>query len=147
MATAPAIFGADQFLVTVTFDDIPNPVQFSMRSGGEFDSSTVQSYPGGMLPARVRPGQKTVGDLTLSKDFEFGDAGIMSVLATKVGKGGATCTSQPLDADGHAYGRGFVWTGLLKGLTTPEHDATSPDSNARWTVVLTPTTTLGSVNT
>lgn len=143
---APAVFGADQFLVTVKVDDL-DAVQFSARSGGEFDSSTVQSYPGGMLPARVRPGQKTVSDITVSKDFEFGDAGVMAALATRVGKANVSCTSQPLDADGHAYGRGFVWTGIVKGMTTPEHDASSPDSNARWTLVITPTTTLGSVNT
>jgi hypothetical protein len=146
-----ATFGQDQFLVSAQVgqpgtDGFVDLGTFAQRSGGEKDSDTQQVYKGGMQPAEARPGRPTRSNITLTKPFEYGDGAKIAAIDPRVGRAPIKCTSQPLDADGNPFGRGFVWTGILKGLTTPEHDAASTD-NATWSLVIETSTTMGSVNT
>jgi hypothetical protein len=144
-------FGADQFTVragigTPGTDDYVDLGLFSNKSGGDTDSPTNQTYPGGMQPAVVRGGQRTQSDVVLQRTFQYGDAGLIINAQPRCGRAVASCYQQPLDADGHAYGAGFTWTGLLKAITTPSHDASS-EADTTWSLTITPSTTLGAINT
>ena len=66
-------------------------------------------------------------------------------VGVRIGRARITVTKQPLDADGNVRGlTALTFTGMLKGLTHPEHDAESTD-RTNWTVVATPNGVLGRV--
>jgi hypothetical protein len=154
---APPVFiSAEQFLVTANLGTAPAPGHaagddyldlgtWTTFSGGEMDSSTQSVHPGGMNPPVVTGGRATTGDITITRPFQVGDHNLIFQLSTRVGRASITVTKQPLDADGNVAGlTALVFSGMLKGLTHPEHDAESTD-RANWSVVITPNGTFGRV--
>jgi hypothetical protein len=97
-------------------------------TGGEIDSNELKYLPGGMKPQISLGGSVTTNNLTVQVMYESSRfVSIIDQLVAAVGKAGVTVTKQPLDQDGIAFGRSFVYQGTLKQLMPPEHDSTSSD--------------------
>jgi hypothetical protein len=118
----------DQYAVTVQVDAVSLGT-FDKLSGGELDSEETKYRPGGMGAEVSLGGPKTVTNITVSRIYSL-DADHstnLSTLKASVGKGVATVTKQPLDADGNTYGSPIVYTGVLKNVKLPDHDSGSND--------------------
>jgi hypothetical protein len=135
----PTYLSADRFRVVVTVEGESSfkNILFSRFSGGDLDSEPSVVHPGGMSAAVVTGSRKTTADITVQKPFELGDMGRIWHIQDRVGSGTVTVSKQPVDANGHDTGHGFSYTGILKGINHPEHDADSTDS-AMWGLVITP---------
>ena len=98
------------------------------REGGELDSEENKYPPGGMQPKISLGGARTTGNLTMSRLYRLQrDHDKIQFLFNNVGRGEAIASQQPLDLNGHSYGRPIVWRGVLKRVTPPPHDSKSND--------------------
>lgn len=122
-----ALIRKDQFNVTLSIDGKSYGV-WDKHDGGEIDSSEKKYKPGGMGKEQSLGGTKTTGNITLERAYDLQrDGSILAELKAKAGKGVATVTKQPLDADGIAFGPQEVEVGTLKRVTPPSHDSNSTD--------------------
>lgn len=117
----------DQRRVTLTVDGVSYGV-WDTKGGGTVDSEELKHRKGGMGAQRALGGPQTVENLTLAKLVEPEVWPEIRVLRGRVGKGDCTCTEQPLDDDGNAFGPPDVYTGKLKSVKSPDHDANSADA-------------------
>lgn len=119
---------ADQYAVTVTVDGRAIGT-FDTFSGGEVDSEETKYRPGGMAAQVSLGGPVNVGNVTVGRLYDgVRDDELVPWLRSRIGKGAATVTRQPLDTDGNVFGRPWVYTGVLKMLTVPDHDSNSADA-------------------
>jgi hypothetical protein len=119
---------ADQFNVTCVVDG-QDLGTFDKFAGGEVDSEETRYRPGAMGAPISLGGAVTVNNVTISRLFDLNrDGGIVHWLISRAGKGKVTINKQPLDVDGNAFGRPLVYTGMLKQITSPEHDSESSDA-------------------
>jgi hypothetical protein len=113
----------DAFDVTVKVDGTDLGV-WSKCDGGAVDSDELTYAPGGMGPKVSLGGHATVAEVTVTAlyDLDFFQP-LIHWLIGRAGKGQAVINKQPLDADGNAFGRALVYSGILKTVTPPVHDA------------------------
>lgn len=125
----------DQHQTTVTVDGVPLGV-FDTIDGGEADSEETKYRPGGMAEEISLGGRGTISNVTLGRLYELArDHDTIRWLMARRGKARATVTRQPLDVDGNAFGRPFVYTGTVKTVTLPKGDSNSNNA-AVWTMVV-----------
>jgi hypothetical protein len=102
---------------------------FDRKSGGQTDSEETKHRPGGMGPEESLGGFVTMENVVVSRvprpNVDTGD--LLGFLRARVGKAQAQVTEQFLDADGNPIGNPQVFGGILKRVTTPEHDSSSSD--------------------
>lgn len=120
---------ASQNLITVSVAGEQLGV-FATRSGGETTAEVSKSRPGGMQPEEVYPAEPTTGDVTVSRTMKRdrptgSDYDLARRLRPKAGKVDMVISEQPLDANGLAWGKPTVWTGLLTGVNGGDADANS----------------------
>lgn len=149
---SPTVITSDQFLVTASVGTPGQPGylnlgQWSGHTGGDITAPITDHFFGGMDPPVPATGRRTMDTVELRRPFAYGDAGIIINLAPRVGKVNMRCAMQPLDADGHPFGAGFVETGVLQGIVRPEHDAASEGDSTQWGLTMKPSPTLGATNT
>jgi hypothetical protein len=123
----------DQYNVTVVIvkgDETKRLGTFDKLSGGEIDSEEVKYRPGAMGPQITLGGYRNVGNLTVSRLYQFDrDHAIAGWLSDAVGKATVTVSKQPLDIDGNVTGKALVYSGgKLKRVQFPEHDSESSDA-------------------
>lgn len=97
-------------------------------SGGEVDSEETTYRPGGLADQITLGGAVTTGNLTVSKLYDEAVHGLYHWLVGLAGRGTGVVTKQPLDADGHAFGRPIVYSVRLKSVTAPEVDSEGNDA-------------------
>lgn len=119
---------ADQQRVTLTVAGVSYGV-FDKKSGGLSDSEELKYRKGGMGPERTFGGPGMTENVTISKIVE-GAAGWAEIRALRQqrGRGACTCVVQALDDDGNAIGQPDVYTGILKSVSSPDHDSNSADA-------------------
>ena len=65
--------------------------------------------------------------MVVSRNYALGrDDGWMPTLRNAAGKKSMSVNLIPLDSDGHAFGNGTTWTGILQRVRGPQ-----PDSNSQ----------------
>lgn len=117
----------DTFQCTVTVDG-RNLGVFRGRTGGAGDSEETKMRLGGMGPQVSLGGPQTMENVTVTKEFDLdGIANDVPWLMAGRGRLSASVVVQPLDEDGNAHGRRVTWTGKLKQVTYPDHDAEGND--------------------
>lgn len=149
---SPTVITTDQFLVTASIGTAGQPGfvdlgQWAGHTGGDINSTINDHFFGGMQPAVPAGSRRTMDVVQLRRPFAYGDGGLIINLAPRVGRAQVRCAMQPLDADGHPFGAGFVETGLLQDLIRPEHDAASEGDGTPWGINIKPGATLGATNT
>ena len=101
---------------------------FDGFSGGEADSEDSKHRPGGMGDEISLGGQKTIGNVTISRLYDLErDHGKVKPLMNRVGRARIVASRQPLDRDGFPVGEPDVYTGVVKSVTKPDHDSNSDD--------------------
>lgn len=120
----------DQFRVTVSYRNARGEwIQtgvWDKFSGGEADSEETKYKPGGMGQERSLGGSQTVSNVTVTRLYDIverDDHTLARTLRAGRGKYLMSVSKQPLDADGNAFGRPDVYTGMLKRVKTPDHDS------------------------
>jgi hypothetical protein len=117
----------DQRRVTVSVAGFAAGV-FDTKTGGAIDSEELKHRSGGMGPQKARGGPITVENVTLTREVDQAEWALMREHFLRgVGKADVTVTDQPLDVDGNAFGQPLVYTGKLKRVMPPEHDANAAD--------------------
>lgn len=123
----PTYAREDTFSCTVTIGGRDLGV-FRGRTGGAGDSEETKMRLGGMGGQVSLGGPQTMENVTVSKELDLdGIANDVPWLYAGRGKLAAKVTQQPLDADGNAHGRRVTWSGKLKQVSYPEHDAEGND--------------------
>lgn len=99
------------------------------KDGGEVDSDQQSYKPGGMAAPISLGGSKTVGNLTLRRNYRLGrDHPNSQRWIDWSGKANVRAVGQPLDHDGNAWGDPFTYNGTLKRVTFPTHDSMANDA-------------------
>jgi hypothetical protein len=84
--------------------------------------------PGGMGAEEAHGGRQMVGNVTLGRMYKRQrDHELVRWLITRRGRARVVASRQPLDADGNAFGRPLVYTGVLKALSPQDVDSNSSD--------------------
>jgi len=113
----------DEFDVTVKVDG-QDLGTWSKCEGGEIDSDELTYKPGAMGERVSLGGAQNVGEVTVTALYDLDRfSPIIHWLLGRAGKGHAVVNKQPLDVDGNAFGRALVYSGVLKTVTPPIHDA------------------------
>jgi hypothetical protein len=113
----------DEFDVTVKVDGVDLGT-WSKCEGGEVDSDELTYAPGAMGDKVSLGGPQTVGAVTVTALYDLDRfQSVIHWLMSRSGKGLAVINKQPLDVDGNATGRALVYSGILKTVTPPIHDA------------------------
>jgi len=118
----------DQYDVKVSVDgrDLGT---FDKLTGGEIDSEETTFKPGAMGARISLGGSVNVGAVTVSVLYDLARIHtLVHWLISRVGKGSAVVSKQPLDVDGIAFGRPIVYSGKLKQVNPPEVDSESSDA-------------------
>ncbi|HXH77316.1 hypothetical protein [Nocardioides sp.] len=114
-------------LITVAVDGIPLGV-WDTRTGGESSAEVSKYRPGGMAKQKLRSGLPEVGDVTVSREFEFDrDNDLQKRLRARAGRAPMSVSDQPLDDDGVAFGKPTVWSGRLNSVNAGDSDSNSSD--------------------
>jgi hypothetical protein len=118
----------DTWLVSLSVDGRDLEI-WDRWSGGEIDSDESKYRPGGMAAEISLGGTRTVGNITLGRDYDYlRDHPLLPWLISKVGAGRATIGRQPLDMNGSPQGAALTYTGTLKTVTPPDIDSMSNDA-------------------
>lgn len=119
-------FGAreDAYRVTVKLDGADRGT-WAKCSGGNVSSDDTTVYPGGMEEPLSLGGRRTYEALTVSKPYDPADE---SALVERVGKGAVTVIKTPLDRNRAAYGKPVTYTGTLRAVNPPDHNADGSDA-------------------
>lgn len=115
----------DTYSVSVTLNGVSEGVWDKM-SGGEVDSEEFKYNPGGMVPPVSLGGRKTVGNVTVSRNFRLDrDLQNLQRYINNAGKGSVVVAKQHLDVDGNAFGSPLIYRGTLKRCSPAEVDSES----------------------
>lgn len=127
----------NQYLDTLVVDGKDCGV-WDKLDGGEVDSSELKYKPGGMAPEVSLGGTVSVGNVTLERLFDIesrDDSTLLRWLASRTGAAVCTVSRQPLDRDGHPFGKPLVYAGRLKTVNPGPTDSNS-EAASLWTVVI-----------
>lgn len=118
----------DNWSITVSVDGFGVlPGVFDKQTGGEVDSEETKYKPGGMGPSIALGGSVTVGNVVVSRFYDYQrDNALCKHLMGVAGKAQMSVTKSPMDPDGNVYsdpGSALVYTGILKRVTPPEPDS------------------------
>lgn len=126
-----AIEGAtrqDTWAISITVAGRPCGI-WDKKGGGELDSEEYKYSPGAMADPVSLGGRKTIGNLTVSRNYRLArdHRDLVSFLFGQVGKGRVVASIQPLDHDGIAQSdyKPIVYKGTLKRVTPPDVDSES----------------------
>jgi hypothetical protein len=118
----------DQYAVSVRVGPYVLGI-FDSFDGGEVDSEETKHRPGGMQRQKSLGGPVSVGNVTVSRNYELErDHNMVPLLEPLVGKADMVVTKQPLDVNGIAYGKPLTYSGKFKQLNPPNHDSNSSDA-------------------
>jgi hypothetical protein len=110
---------------------------FDSFSGGAVDSDETKYWPGGLGQQISLGGRRTVDNVTVGRLYDLSrDHPIMGWLIGGAGKAIVTVTKTSLTVDGAVIGNPLVYTGTMKTVTPPDHDAESSDA-ATWSMEVT----------
>lgn len=114
----------DQFRWTLTLDGQDLGV-WDKQTGGHGGSEETKYRPGGMGGEVSLGGRATRENQTFTRlyDLERGDNELLRKLDQRRGRGKITASGQPLDVDGHPFGKPDVYAGTLMTVNRPEHDS------------------------
>jgi hypothetical protein len=113
----------DQYDVSVSINGT-NTGTWDKMTGGNIDSSETKYRPGAMAPQISLGGTVEVSNITVSRNYVLTrDHPLVPFIKGGVGKASIVVKKQPLDVDGHPFGKPIVYTGKLKQLTLPEPDS------------------------
>ena len=113
----------DQFAITLNVNGHDYGF-WDKKTGGELDSDEVKYYPGATDQSVSLGGRVNPGNVTLQRLYDrTDDDPYIQLLFNAVGKGSATVTQRPIDADGNLFGRRITWLGTLKRITVPDVDS------------------------
>ena len=102
---------------------------FDKFSGGEADSEETRHRPGGMGAEKSLGGMLTISNVTISRLYERErDHERVHALMNRAGKSRIVASRSKLDDDGNPFGAPYVYTGIIKTITPPEHDSESDDT-------------------
>ena len=121
---------SDQYRVTLWIDDQLIGI-FDDKDGGGLDSQELKYRPGGGQTQVSLGGPTMVDNITLTRGFDRArDAGLRKWMFTRVGKGRAVSSVQPLDIDNHPEGDPDVYQGVFKKFTPSkvQSDANTVDT-------------------
>lgn len=119
----------DTYTVNVQLEDVAtgnmlNLGTFDKFAGGAVDSDDNKYYPGGMVPPISLGGRRTVDNVTVSRLYRLArDHDHVQRHINGVGRAQMVVTKQPMDIEGHVYGRPIVYRGTLKRFLAPEVDS------------------------
>jgi hypothetical protein len=116
----------DQARVTLVVDGRTIGVA-KTRTGGGTDSEDVKSRAGGGEALESLGSQPTNDNVELTFLQRLNARETVRWLRSRVGKGRAVVTEQPLDGDLHASGTPDTWTGTVKAAALAEADANDTD--------------------
>src|SRR5262245_3290209 len=117
----------DTWLVSLSIDGRDLEV-WDTLDGGEIDSEEAKYRPGGMAAEISLGGTRTVGNITLGRNYDYlRDHPLMQWLVDRVGFGRCTIGRQPLDPNRVPQGSPTRYTGTLKTVTPPAIDSMSND--------------------
>lgn len=117
----------DTWLVSLSVDGRDLEV-WDTVSGGEIDSEESKYRPGGMAAEISLGGTRTVGNITLGRNYDFlRDHPLLPWLVSRVGAGRCAIGRQPLDINGVPQGSPTRYTGTLKTVSPPDIDSMSND--------------------
>jgi hypothetical protein len=126
MATA-APTREDTWLISLSIDGRDLEVWDSL-DGGEIDSDESKYRPGGLQSEVSLGGTRTVGNITLGRNYDYlRDHPMLPWLVSRVGAGRCVIGRQPLDFNGVPQGAPTRYTGTLKTVTPPGIDSMSND--------------------
>jgi hypothetical protein len=95
--------------------------EFRTFNGGELTSEDVKSVRGGGQTERSRGGRKTIGNVTISREWDGED---MLELGRYRGKPDLfVITRQPYDDDGNKRGKALTYTGTLIRIAPGDGDS------------------------
>lgn len=114
----------DAYIVTVKLDGTDKG-KWSRLSGGNVASEDTVVYPGGMDDPVSLGGRRTYEALTVSKPYAPEDE---KAFIDRVGKGSVVVVKTPLDANKAAYGTPITYTGTLRSVNSPDHNADGSDA-------------------
>lgn len=113
----------DTFRLTLTVDH-RNQGIWDKKTGGDADSNELKYNPGNMGPPLSLGGRQVPSNVTLQRLYDrHDDHDDINFLLNRVGKADATVHQQPLDFDGHPYGKTIHWHGTLKRVLVPDVDS------------------------
>jgi hypothetical protein len=122
----------DTWAVTLRVEDVAadgRPMRnlgiWDKKDGGEVDSEEYKYNPGAMAASESLGGRKIIGNITMSRLYKLlrDHATVHQMLINGTGRAKAICSQQPLDTDGHTFGRPIVATGTLKRVSPPTVDS------------------------
>jgi hypothetical protein len=117
----------DTWLVSLSIDGRDLEV-WDRLTGGEVDSDESKYRPGGMAAEISLGGTRTIGELTVSREYDrLRDHPLIAWLLGRVGAGRAVIGRQPLDFNGVPAGTPTTYTGTVKTVTLPDIDSMSND--------------------
>lgn len=120
-----------QFHITANVDGAPLGT-FDTHSGGDGVSKEVKHRPGGMGSEVTYVSLPSFTTLTISRVLErTRDWELERSLIAKAGRVGASVSLQPLDDDGHVWGKPLVYYGRFLGVKPPKADSNA-DTVAMW---------------
>ena len=138
----PAPTREDTHLITASINRGPAVGEkktgtWDKKEGGEIDSEENKYPPGGMADEISLGGRKTIGNLTISRYYDWlRDDELIPWLKNGVGSARGSIGIQMKDVDGNSQGQLMTYGGTLKTLTPPELDSTSNDA-AMWSMEFT----------
>lgn len=101
---------------------------FDTWAGANVTADNTKHRRGAMGKQVAIGGPVTIEDLTVSRDYDLTrDNPNAHWLSQAVGRGQATATKHYLDADGVAFGKPIIITGVLIGYNEPPADSDSAD--------------------
>lgn len=113
----------DTWTIRVNLNGVPLGI-WDKKTGGELDSDELKYHPGGMVPPISLGGKKTVGNITLTREYDRrDDHDKINTLLNAVGRGDVTVSQRPMDFDGNEYGRPIIYKGTLKRVNLPDVDS------------------------
>jgi len=118
----------DTWMITVILDGKDLGI-WDTSDGGEKDSDENKYNPGGMVGEISLGGRPTIGELTVSRYYDWQrDLAIFAYINSRVGSGRGTIGFQAMDFNGNPQGPPFKYTGTLKTFTPPVSDSSSQDA-------------------
>lgn len=119
----------DQASCALTVNGRELPFVFNKRDGGEVDSETSETFPGGGRKKRAHGAPAEVENVTLTAeiqpDRDHDDIQWMKSLIGTEPEAGVV--ENALDSNGAAYKVLNTWTGILKRVNSGNYDANSSD--------------------
>lgn len=128
----PTYAREDNFRVTVQVAGGPGAfgttgVVFDTLAGGEVESEPTKYRPGGMGKQLTLGGPKSVSDITVGVIYDDLLHSSVSPLVSLTGKARMTVRFEQLDAEKQPKGNGITYTGVLIGVSRPDHDSEGSD--------------------